>query len=135
MYKMFNIYKIIFLFLLLFVLSCQYNDKGIIEFKQMVYTVGEIPYKSNGECKFSFTNIGNSPIIIRNVLVSCECLQAKWSHKEISPTDTGFVIIRKDTRIIGKFNDKIRVYHSGENSPNTLRIMGNVKVNLVDKKN
>lgn len=100
-----------------------------IAFDKLEFDYGSIPYNGNGECVFTFTNIGNVPIILSNVRTSCGCTAPDWSREPIAPGQKGEVKVAYRTTIVGNFNKTVMVYSNAQPSPVILSIKGNVLPN------
>ncbi len=105
------------------------QQKGAyISFEKEVHDFGKI--KEDGgkeEYKFSFTNTGDSPLIITNVKASCGCTSPTWTEKPIMPGQKGYVSTVFDpVRRPGKFNKTIFVESNAEKGRIILRITGDV---------
>lgn len=48
--------------------------------------------------KFTFRNIGDKPLIMKNYRVSCNCTDIKFSKKIINPKDTANIELKLDTK-------------------------------------
>lgn len=124
-------YKLIWLILLC--VSCNLKNKNSnnveILFENKNLNIGEIAYKSVGEYQFKFRNIGTEPIKIESVNLSCSCLGAEWSKTEISPKDTGIIVVTTNTGRLGRFSERISVHYNGIKSPEVLSLTGNIIYN------
>lgn len=97
-----------------------------IEFKQMTYDYGTIPYLGDGTCKFEFINTSDVPLVINNVKTSCGCTSPEWPTDPCEPGSGGTIKIKYDTRIKGRFKKSITIYSNAKNSPVNLIISGEV---------
>ena len=94
------------------------HDFGLIEEKD-----GNVHYD------FHFTNTGDKPLVIKQVITGCGCTSAKWSKKEYLPGEKGTVqiIYHPERREMELFSIPSEVF-TNLKVPATLTITG--KVNL-----
>ena len=125
--------KIRFLIILLNLISLglhaqenQTSTNDSIVFDYVRYDYGTITQGSNGSCRFTFTNKGNSPLILSTVKPSCGCTNVKWPKKPIMPGQKGVIKIKYDTKNIGAFSKNITVKSNAVNSTVYLYISGGV---------
>ncbi|MFW5759375.1 MAG: DUF1573 domain-containing protein, partial [Cyclobacteriaceae bacterium] len=76
--------------------------------------------------KFTFTNSGNTPLIISNVKPSCGCTVTEYTKEPVMPGKQGFVKATYDTKRMGIFNKSIRVTANIEGGSEMLIIKGEV---------
>ncbi len=99
-----------------------------IEFTKVEHDYGSIQKGANGNCEFTFKNIGTEPLILSSVSASCGCTTPSYSKEPIMPGKTGSVKVQYNTNNIGGFNKTITVNSNAENNPRTvLLIKGNVQ--------
>lgn len=101
------------------------NDSKI-QFASTEYNFGELIFKGEGSCNFTFSNSGETPLLIQNVKTSCGCTVPEWPKKPIKPGENGKIEIEYDTTHPGMFQKTITVFYNGKNSPETLTIKGRV---------
>lgn len=107
-------------------LSVSTNTDASISFTELTHDFGILTYKKEAECVFEFSNPGKTPLVIYEVKTSCGCTVPEWTRKPIKPNCKGAIKIKYDADFPGVFNKTISVYYNGKNSPNTLRIHGQV---------
>lgn len=78
-------------------------------FKTKVIDYGVIEQGSERERIFSFTNTGNSDLIIKNAKGSCGCTVPQWPKKPIAPGAAGQIKVNYDTNRLGKFTKTVRL--------------------------
>lgn len=82
--------------------------------------------------RFHFTNTGDKPLLIKNVLTSCGCTSAEWSKTEYQPGATGSILVtyHPEGRIETDINLVTEVYtNSPKRGTVNLEIFGKVKRN------
>ena len=77
--------------------------------------------------KFSFTNTGTEPLIIKNAKGSCGCTVPTYPKEPIMPGETSEIEVRYDTNRIGRFNKTVTLTTNEEKSTHQLTIKGEVK--------
>jgi hypothetical protein len=102
-------------------------DGPIIKFDSTTINYGIIKEDSDGVRYFTFTNIGNEPLVIKRVRSSCSCALGTWTRELIHPGKKGSIKMSYDTRRIGKLKKSLTVYSNCTNeNPMILRIKGEV---------
>lgn len=97
-----------------------------IEFENNVHDYGTVPYNGDGNCEFTFTNVGKEPLILTNVRSSCGCTVPKWPREPILPGQTGIINVEYKTNRIGKINKTVTVQSNAKSPTVVLRITGQV---------
>ncbi len=99
-----------------------------INFENKVHDFGTIE-EAEGEVTyvFEFSNIGNKPLILQNVLASCGCTTPKWSKEPILPNGKGSIEVTYNPRNRpGVFRKSITVVTNAEIPKVYLTIQGKV---------
>lgn len=115
-------------------LSAQEGPK--IKFDQINPNTGQIEYRF-GEIleaegkktgKFTFTNVGDEPLVIKKVKPGCGCTASNWTKSAVKPGETGFISATYDPKNRpGKFHKAIYVTTNEKtNNQKILMIHGNV---------
>ena len=94
-------------------------EKETIDYKKIVKN-------ANGERTFIFTNVGNQPLIIKNIQSSCGCTIPKKPEHPIMPGEKGEIKVSYDTKRIGGFSKVITIFSNAKTPRKQLRIKGNV---------
>jgi hypothetical protein len=106
------------------------DNSGIVQdsiiFKTTIYDYGTIAQGADGNCEFTFTNKGKSPLVLSNVQASCGCTTPEWPKEPISPGKTGVIKVTYNTNNTGPFRKSITVNSSAANSSVVLIITGSV---------
>lgn len=74
------------------------RDGPDIRFDRYVYNLGNIKPDSKISISFRFKNIGNKPLIIKNVRASCGCIVSKLEKKFYLPGERGKIKVTFDTK-------------------------------------
>ena len=114
-----SIYTILFIGILHLSTSAQE-----FKFEKETINYGKILKNSNGERIFIFTNIGNKPLIIKNIKSSCGCTIPKKPKGPILQGEKGEIKVSYDTKRIGGFSKSITIFSNAKNPRKTIRIKG-----------
>lgn len=97
------------------------------EFTEMEYDFGNIKEGDVVEHTFSFTNTGESPLLIQNASASCGCTVPQWPKEPVAVGETGEIQVRfNSANKSGVQNKTIRITANTEPATTTLRIKSNV---------
>lgn len=107
-------------FVLLFVGVCYAEKKAEIKFDKEVHNFGSFP-EENPEvtCVFTFTNIGNAPLIINRAMATCGCTVPVFTEEPVMPGKTGTVKVTYNGK--GKFPGHFK---------KTITILSNANTNM-----
>jgi hypothetical protein len=94
------------------------------KFEKESINYGKINKGSDGERVFTFTNIGDAPIIIQNVQSSCGCTIPEKPEKPIMPGEKGEIKVSYDTKRVGGFSKQITILSNAKIARKTLKIKG-----------
>lgn len=72
-------------------------------------------------------NLGNSPLVINEVITSCECVQVRFDKKPVLPKKNVVLDVHYKAGNPEYFSKSINIYCNVENSPLKLKITGNAK--------
>jgi len=98
-----------------------------IRFDALVVDYGEIEKGSDGIRTFSFTNIGDAPLIINKVYSSCGCTIPKKPEAPIPPGEKGEIQVKYDTNRVGPIRKTVTVNSNALETPVvSLKIKGTV---------
>lgn len=113
----------ILLFVTVFSLALVANAQ---EFKFETETIdyGKIANGSEGSRVFEFTNIGDAPLIIKDIKSTCGCTVPKRPEKPIMPGEKGKIEVSYDTKRTGGFSKAITVYSNAKTERKMLKIKG-----------
>ena len=117
-----NFTSILILFLISFSIQAQE-----FKFEKETIDYGAINKSANGERVFVFTNIGNAPIIIKNIQSSCGCTVPKKPEKPVMPGEKGEIKVSYDTKRVGGFSKSITIFSNAKNPRKIIKIKGIIK--------
>lgn len=124
-------------FTLLFIgLICVSTSAQEFKFESETIDYGKINKGSNGEKTFVFTNVGDKPLIIKNVQSSCGCTIPKKPENPIMPGEKGEIKVSYDTKRVGGFSKSITIMSNAKNPRKIIRIKGivNKEISLLKEK-
>jgi len=96
------------------------------KFEKETIKYGKILKGSNGERIFTFTNIGNAPLIITDIKTSCDCAVPEKPEAPIMPGEKTTITVSYDTSVTGGFSKVITIFSNAKNSRKTIKIKGYV---------
>jgi hypothetical protein len=117
-----NFTSILVLFLISFSIQAQE-----FKFEKETIDYGAINKSANGERVFVFTNIGDAPIIIKNIQSSCGCTVPKKPEKPVMPGEKGEIKVSYDTKRVGGFSKSITIFSNAKNPRKIIKIKGIIK--------
>lgn len=91
-----------------------YHDFGVLKKDQEERT------------EFRFRNDGKEPLVIELVRTTCGCTAPSWTQQPISPDSIGVVTLEYDSRRLGYFRKKAKVFFEGIRKGETLEVEGEV---------
>ncbi|PQB07397.1 hypothetical protein BST83_09660 [Polaribacter filamentus] len=109
--------------LILFLLSFSINAQEF-KFESETIDYGKIDKGANGERIFTFSNIGDQPIIIKNIQSSCGCTVPKKPEKPVMPGEKGEIKVSYDTNRVGGFSKSITIFSNATEAAKVIRIKG-----------
>ncbi|GAB7257612.1 DUF1573 domain-containing protein [uncultured Polaribacter sp.] len=115
--------KLLTTFVLFLFVSFSINSQEF-KFETESINYGKVSKGSNGERVFIFTNIGDAPLIIKNIQSSCGCTVPKKPEKPIMPGEKGEIKVAYDTKRVGGFSKQITIFSNAKTARKTLKIRG-----------
>jgi hypothetical protein len=104
------------------------------KFEEETIDYGKINKGSNGERIFSFTNIGDAPLIIQNVQSSCGCTIPEKPEKPIMPGKKGEIKVSYDTKRVGGFSKQITITSNAKIARKVIKIKVLVEITTLLEK-
>lgn len=85
-------------------------DGARISFEQDYADLGDITQGEKATHAFAFSNTGNEPLVINNVITTCGCTAPQWPEKPVAPGAQGQIKVVFDSAgKIGRQNKIITV--------------------------
>ncbi|MEX6625574.1 DUF1573 domain-containing protein [Tenacibaculum salmonis] len=96
------------------------------EFKFETETIdyGKVAIASEGKRTFEFTNVGDEPLIIKDVVSSCGCTVPKKPEAPIMPGQKGQIEVSYDTKRPGGFSKSLTVISNAKIKRKRIKIKG-----------
>lgn len=85
----------------------------VITLKESEFNFGKIPQGKPVSHVFWFTNNGNSPLVLDNVVASCGCTTPEWSKEPVSPKGTQKITVGYNAANEGAFTKFITITYNG----------------------
>ena len=123
--------KRVLLALLLVTLTVGYaSAQAKIKFDKTSYDFGKFSEVTPVQkCTFTFTNVGNAPLIVNQAVASCGCTVPKYTKKPVAPGEKGTVNVTYNGkgRFPGHFKKTITVRTNGKPEMTRLYIEGTME--------
>lgn len=97
-----------------------------IKFNKTFFDVGEVKIGEVKEVTVTLTNIGNRPLILDNVISSCDCTEVEWSKAPVMPGKTATIKAIYTAKDVGMISKRVTVLSNAETDRAILEIKGNV---------
>lgn len=120
----------LFSLLVFFSLSLTAQNQAKLCFLKKTIDLGEFVCTKDSIVKinFIFSNNGDGPLVIYNIVASCGCVKPKWPKKPIKSGEKSIVCIELDTKDRhGVFTKDIYVESNSIERVLLLKIKGNIK--------
>ena len=99
------------------------TDFAQIAFEKTSFNFGDLNQGEKAEHVFEFTNVGNSPLILNNVLSTCGCTVPEWPRDPILTDSLGVIKVLFDSSSkIGRQNKVITIRSNSREGDFRLRI-------------
>lgn len=94
------------------------------QFETASIDYGKITKGDDGVRVFEFTNVGDAPLIIKDIKSACGCAVPKKPEKPIMPGEKGKIEVSYDTKRVGGFSKAITIISNAKESRKMLKIKG-----------
>ena len=108
-----------------------------IKFDKLTHDFGKFSEKDGVvTCTFSFTNVGEQPLVINQAIASCGCTVPKFTKTPVRPGETGTINVTYSGKgkVPGHFRKVITVHSNGKPEIVRLYIEGVMTEGKVVKK-
>ncbi|MGB1043225.1 MAG: DUF1573 domain-containing protein [Tenacibaculum sp.] len=105
----------------LFVLTASSQE---FKFEKEVIDYGKIEKGTNKAKVFEFVNIGNQPLIIKQVISTCGCAVPKKPEHPIMPGKKGKIEVSYDTNRVGAFSKMFTIVSNAKTKRKRVKIKG-----------
>lgn len=107
--------------------ECSSSHGPKIEFLETTHNFDTISTANGGKYIFHYSNIGDQPLVISNVLTNCGCLSTHWSPAPLQPGKSDSISIQITTHHLGNLMKAVVIRSNAKNEPVvTLRMTGYV---------
>ena len=104
------------------------------KFDSELIDYGKIALGSEGKRVFEFTNVGDAPLIIKDIKSTCGCTVPTKPEKPIMPGEKGQIEVSYDTKRPGGFSKAITIYSNAKEERKMLKIKGFIAKDAVPSK-
>lgn len=119
--------------MLMLILSAGYasaQKEAKIKFDKLTYDFGKFSESTPVQkCTFTFTNVGDAPLIINQAVASCGCAVPQYTKKPIAPGEKGMLNVTYNGkgRFPGHFKKTITVRTNGNPEMTRLYVEGTME--------
>ncbi|CAM1366372.1 DUF1573 domain-containing protein [Tenacibaculum xiamenense] len=125
--------KTILSFVAIFFIALTVNAQEF-KFESEVIDYGKVALGSEGKRVFEFTNVGDAPLIIKDVRSTCGCTVPKKPEKPVMPGEKGQIEVSYDTKRPGGFSKAITIMSNAKSERKVLKIKGFIDKNAAPAK-
>ena len=97
-----------------------------IEFDKISFDYGTLAIGDVKTCVFTYSNVGNKPLVLFDVIVSCDCTEVEWQKEPIMPGKTGTIKAKYTAKTAGVIAKQITVQSNAQTDRIRLQLKGNV---------
>lgn len=99
-----------------------------ISFKNKKLNLGKVLTEKQTKAKLVFENTGDEPLVLDEIIFSCDCLDVDWPDEPISPGKTGVIKVRfaPDNRM-GRLQKSLHVMSNAINSYEEVVVFANIE--------
>lgn len=130
---------LILLFMMIGTVAMQAKKKyPVIKFDNTTVDLGTFPMSdAQRTCTFTFSNVGNAPLIINYVHTSCGCTEAEFPKDPIAPGARGVITVTYNgsDKMPGRFKKAIQVFSNCKDDLTRVFIQGNMTALKKEQKN
>ncbi|MDL2230987.1 DUF1573 domain-containing protein [Bacteroidales bacterium OttesenSCG-928-L19] len=97
-----------------------------IEFEKLYFDFGEVKIGEVKEVTLTFTNIGKKPLILDEVISSCDCTEVTWTKSPVMPGQTGTITATYTAEDLGMISKRVTVFSNAASYKVVLQLKGKV---------
>lgn len=109
-----------------FTASAQSNTKPEFKFNEEKHDFGKIPQGKPVTTVFTYTNVGQEPLIVTQVQPTCGCTIADFTKTPVKKGESGTIKITYNAAVIAPFNKSITVVSNASTPTKIISIVGEV---------
>lgn len=121
---------IVMLMLVAMVATASAQKQAKITFEQTEIDLGTFAKNTAQKATFTFTNTGNAPLVLNQVVASCGCTVPHYDKKPIMPGQKGYIAVTfhgKNLGFPGKIKKSITIRSNAVNELTRVYIKGVMK--------
>lgn len=125
-----NMKKILFIAMMLTMTFCKASAQAEIKFDKLTCNLGTFSESTPVQkCIFTFTNIGNAPLVINQAIASCGCTVPQYTKRPIAPGEKGTISVTYNGRgkYPGYFKKTITLRTNGKTEMTRIYIEGTME--------
>lgn len=108
--------------------SSSYTGTGAeIKFDKLTVDFGTLKVEDVKVVTITFTNIGKKPLILDDVISSCDCTTVEWSKQPIMPGKKGTIKAKYTAKNKGLISKRITVLSNANTDRVILQLKGEVQ--------
>jgi Protein of unknown function (DUF1573) len=85
------------------------DPKTTIKWEAKVFDFGKIELRKDAKHEFTFINLSEQPVVLKNVKSSCGCTVTDYDRKPILPGKEGSVSVTYDAKRTGPFKKTVTI--------------------------
>jgi hypothetical protein len=97
-----------------------------IEFDKVAHDYGTLEVGDVKIGVFTYTNVGNRPLVLFDVIVSCDCTEVEWQKEPVMPGKTGVIKVIYTAKTPGVIAKQVTVQSNAQTDRIRLQLKGNV---------
>jgi hypothetical protein len=97
-----------------------------IEFDKITHDFGTLDVAEVKTGIFTYTNVGNRPLVLFDVIVSCDCTEVEWQKEPVMPGKTGEIKVIYTAKTAGIIAKQVTVQSNAQTDRIRLQLKGNV---------
>ena len=108
--------------------TSKYTGTGAeIEFEKSYVDFGTLKVGDVKVVTITFKNIGKKPLILDDMISSCDCTTVEWSKEPIMPGQKGTIKARYSAKNVGLISKRLTVLSNANTDRVILQLKGEVK--------
>jgi len=97
-----------------------------IEFDKIAHDFGALEIGDVKAGTFTYTNVGSRPLVLFDVIVSCDCTEVEWQKEPVMPGKTGTIKVIYTAKTPGVIAKQVTVQSNAQTDRIRLQLKGNV---------
>jgi len=97
-----------------------------IEFDKITHDYGTLEVGNIKTGIFTYTNVGSRPLVLFDVIVSCDCTEVEWQKEPVMPGKTGIIKVIYTAKTPGVIAKQVTVQSNAQTDRIRLQLKGNV---------